>query len=463
MNAWLILVMLSAGAVFDLQEMPIDPGTSSEVTLADLDGTGRAGLAVASAERLVLYFGARSDLRAELRFPPETLLFDIADLNGDGQPDVIALTPDRVYSVPVPRAGADADPWRERFTLDAGALNRPAAPVPTPLVLRRSGRPAVLAVVTGDRLRLYQPDGTEEASYGIGPESPAKMSIGSPFVAVSVWPPQRDGAAQEWRVSRHWTGVPVLPDEIPVDRPVAPPDRELLTAMARRGNADQPETWPAFPLRPGGGPERVLFLYASDGTMDSLVRTRRLFAEAGREATSRLSTIRRYPGRVIPPRNAPPDFNHDGWSDLMLWSADQPTYTVGTLTRTLARQTWPIRVAVHLFEPDRNAFAAMPEWAVTLEVPLGWMMEALGDRFPARHLVCADFNGDNRVDMGLSDAPDHFIAWCSSPVGLRQEPSETVTISGSLDTLLYAVDLDRGGRTSLVFRTDRGVAVLRAR
>lgn len=463
MMAGMALLLLASGLVFDVHELPVDPGVAFETTLADLDGTGRAGLALAFANRLTLYFGARPDRPATLPFPANPLAFDIADLNGDGQPEVIALTPDRVYITTVPRPGSDAEPWREAFAVDAGAVARPAVPVAMPLVLRLPGRPAVVAVAAGDRLRLYRPDGTEVASHGIGPEDPAKVSIGNPFVAVPVWPPQRGDALLEWRISRNWTGIPDLPEGIPVSRPGSASDRARLTAMARHGNPDQPEFWAGFPLRPGGGTERVLFLYAEDGTMDSLVRVRRLYPEGSREATPRLSTARRYPGRVIPPRDNPPDFNHDGWADLLVWSAEQPTYTVGTLARAMTRQTWPVRLAAHLFEPDRNAFAAAPEWSAVLDVPLEWMLDALGDRFPGRHLVCADFNGDGRVDIGLSGAPEQFSAWCSSPLGLRPEPTETVAVSGSLETLSHAADLDRSGRTSLVFRTSRGVAVLRTR
>jgi len=459
MSLWLATVWLMAGAVFEAQEIPVDPGTPYEVTLADLDGSGKGGLAVSYPDRLVCYFGAWSDQEATVPFPAGTLVFDIADLTEDGRPEVLALTGDHLYSTPVPVPGRAAESWTPLFAVSSDAVIRQAVPIPVPLVLRRSGQPAVAALVAGGRLRLYRPDGTETAAYPTGPEAPAKLSIGSPFVAVSIWPPQQGAAALEWRVSRHWTGIPVLPGDIPVGGPAEPPSREQLTGMARHGNPEMPETWPAFPLRSDGGSERVLFLYPADGTTDSLVRVRRVFQEAGRETVPRLSTARRYPGRVIPPADEPPDFNRDGWSDLLLWSADQPTYTVGTLTRTIARQTWPVRLSVHLFEPARNAFSAAPEWGVSLAVPLQWMLEALADR----HLVCADFNGDGRMDIGLSEAPDRYQVWCSSPMGLRTEPSEMVILSAALEQLLYAMDLDRGGRTSLVFRTNRGLAVLRAR
>lgn len=462
MSMWMAAVLLTAGAVFDVQEMPVAPDMPYEVVLADLDGSGKGGLAVVQPDRLVCYFDARSDQTASVSLPPETLVLDIADLTEDGRPEVLALTADRLYSAPVPAAGTEGDSWKMLFAVPSLAVARPAVPVPVPLVVRRPGQAAVVAVMTGGRLRLYRPDGTETASYPAGPEAPAKLSIGSPFVAVSVWPPQRELAGLEWRVSRHWTGVPVLPEDLPVGRPAEPPDRVQLTGMARHGDPEAPGTWPVFPLRSDGNAERVLFLYAADGTADSLVRVRRVFREAGRESAFRLSTARRYPGRVIPPVDLPPDFNHDGWSDLLLWSADQPAYTVGTLARTMVRQTWPVHLAVHLFDPDRNAFSAAPAWGVTLEVPLPWMLDALADRLPVRHLVCRDFNGDGRVDIGLSEAPDRYRVWCSSPLGLRPESSETVRLSAALEQLQYATDLNRTGRTSLVFRTEQGVAVLRA-
>ncbi len=100
-----ILLALLGGAVFDAWEIPLLPGEKASVALADLDGSGRAGLAVARADRLEVYFGARPDARAELPFPKGAACFDVADVNGNGMSEVIALTPEGLYAADVPRPG----------------------------------------------------------------------------------------------------------------------------------------------------------------------------------------------------------------------------------------------------------------------------------------------------------------------------------------------------------------------
>lgn len=463
MIAWATAALLAAGALFDAWEIPLGPGESVQVTLADLDGSGNGGLAVARPGRLEVYPGARPDQRAETVFPPNTVAFDIADFNGDGRPEVLALTPDRLYSAAVPQPGQAAPPWEERFAVSAQDIAQPPVPVPAALVIQPAGQPALLAVPFGDHLRLYRRDGAVARTYPTGPGAPVTLSIGEDFLAVSAWPPQRGTDALEWRISQHWTGVPALPEDIPTRRPVNLPNREQLISLARYADMERPDLWPGFPLRDAGRPDQAQFCYTRDGTLDSLVRVRRMPPESGREATPRVSTARRYPGRVIPPGETPLDVNHDGWADLLLWNAEQPTYTVGTVMRAATRKTWPARVAVHLFDPERNAFSATPFWSVPLEVPLWWMADALADRIPVRHLMCADFNGDGRVDIGFSDAPNQYRIWCSSPIGLRAEPAESPVFSGPLEELLYAADLDRNGRTSLVFRSREHLAILRAR
>ncbi len=453
---------LCCGALFSLQTIPVEQ-PDAQCFFAEADGRGGGDLVVIDGRRLAVHSGAAVEEAFSVVLDPGTTAVDVADIDGDGQPDLIAVAGDRVLDYRLePQASPEP---RVLFSTHSQLSAATPRPFPHVLVVARGGR-SLIALPTEEALELRAPSGEIVESHPIGLDAAHRVSFGQPFSALPVRPPRQGSrGALEMRIIQTSAFVPELPEGLVSLDPAGAPQSGGSVAQAAASRDDRAESWPWFRLRPSApqDDERVFFSYDPDGARETLVRVRRALPPvAGRGRELKLSGVQRYPGLAIPCSGTVPDFNGDGYADLLLWNTAAPAPTVGAVTRALTEGFWSVRLTVHLFEPASGRYSPLPYVVIPLQVPVAWFLADPGSP-PIRQLVLDEFNGNDRTDLLCATAPDKIAVWVSVPSGIRPDPHQEIQLPGPVRRVELRGDLDGDGRTSLVLSGPNAFYVLRAR
>ena len=463
MTSLMAACSLCCGALFSLHTIPVEQ-PDAQCFFAQAGEGGRVDLLVLDGHRLAVHPGALAQASLSVELDPESSAVDVADLDGDGRPDLVVVAGDRVlkYSLE-PSASREPRVLFSAHSLLACATEQPC---PHVLVAARGGRPLIV-LPTAENLELRAPSGEMVESHPTGMDAAHRVSFGQPFSALPVQPPRLGvPGALEMRIIQTAAFVPQLPEGL---APPNPAGAALFGGSAAQAavaaRKDSAESWPWFRLRPTAqqDDERVFYAYDPGGARETLVRVRRaLPPTAGHGRELKLSGVQRYPGLAVPCTAAVPDFNGDGHADLLLWNTAAPVPTVGAVTRALTGGYWSVRLTVHLFEPAAGRYSPVPSAVIPLQVPVAWLLSDPGMP-PVRHLVLDEFNGNDRTDLLCAVAPDKLAVWVSVPSGMRPDPHQVVQLPGPVQRVELRGDLDGDGRTSVVFRAPGAFHVLRAR
>ncbi len=454
---------LCCGVLFSLHTIAVEQ-PDAQCFFAEADGRGGMDLVIIDGRRLDVYPSAQAEKTLSIVLDPESSAVDVADIDGDGLPELIVVARDRLlkYSLDA-RASREPQVLFSAHSQLSTATPRPYSHV---LVVARGGRPLIVLPTT-ENLELRTSSGEIVESHPIGLDVAHRVSFGQPFSALPVQTPRLGpSGALELHVIQTAAFVPELPEGL------APPDL-VGTAQFGGGAAqaalaarkDPPESWPWFRLRPSApqDDERVFFAYDPDGARETIVRVRRaLPTAAGHGRELKLSGPQRYPGLAVPCTTGVPDFNGDGYADLLLWNAVAPVPTVGAVTRAITEGYWAVRLTIHMFDPATGGYSPAPSAVIPLQVPVAWFLADPGAP-PVRHLVLDDFNGNERSDLLCAIAPDKLAVWISVPSGIRPDPHQIIQLPGPIQRVELRGDLDGDGRTSLVLSGPKAFYVVRAR
>lgn len=462
----MISTMLAAafclGALFDVQSIPLDhPNTRTFLAQADADST--ADVFVLAGHTLIAYSSAESNAPLVVQLADNTSVFDVADIDGDRRNEVIAVCGERIVRYALAPAN-QVSPPQDLFSLHTQLSVAVPEPSPFVLVLQHDGKP-VIALPCENTFELRSPEGTLLVSYPIGEDAMRRVSYGSPFLVSPSYPPHIGKLdALEFAVSRSMEFVPELPADLaPVE--ITHTARRRGTWSQTRDAIDQEEdAWPWFPLQPEGPSDRrALYAFAPPDYRTTAIRIREFKSPyaAVRNKDLHVGPERRYPGNLIALEGDLPDFNHDGWIDLLLWSAPEPGMSVDAITRAITSSAWPVRLTTHLFVPEENRFAPTPSAHFECTIPILWFLtpDLAG---PLRNIVLRDFNGDGRTDLGCCVAPNRFCVWLYGENGFNAEPDFAQTFPDAITGVDFRACLDGQGRTSLGLRASRTLYVLRA-
>lgn len=453
-----LLACALATSPVESHEIPVDVSHAvCFVAAADNDGT--ADLFVLDGRLLAIYEDAEAVAPRVVELPEGAAALDVADLEDDGEFEAIVIAGEQIFRVDLSgRATAGPALLFQRETQFSGFASTPKLHV---LVTQWNGE-TCLALPTENALELCHIDGSTIMALPMGIDAPHSALYGQPFRAVPIEPPLVGQAGSlEFRVNRLLAFKPQLPPELAsAESPVAPPYNAVR--RARDAERQPPERWPWFPIRTGDAvSERAAYAFSAGPPQETWVRVRPLGrAIEEQDPNAGFGPLRRYPGNLVLLQDVPPDFNGDGYRDLLLWNAPAPKPTLGAISRVTVRGTWPIAITAHRFVPDAQRFEARPWSGITLEAPVSWFL-AGGSQIPLRHLVWRDINGDGNADFACATDERTFSVWISTAHGFNAQPDFETQFPEPILGIAFEAALEGQRATSIGLRGASRIFVLR--
>jgi len=453
MSAALLPVFLVSAFFFDVWEIPLsDP--AAPVFLAHADADKTTDVFVLNGNNLAAYSTGLKRPPTMAGLPDGTSGFDVADIDEDGVSEIIAVCGDNIMSYKLVPAGSA--PVAKTLFVQHNQLSAPAVqPFPYVMVVRHEGAP-LLALPCENTFELRRFDGALIASYPIGSVTSHRISYGSPFSAAWVDPPQSGPPGSiEAEVNRVIAFEPELPPDLLPVAAQSPGYRRGTLLQARDAAGAGPGSWPWFPLKTDGSTgQRALYALAGPDYRDSVVCVRDAKSEnidlSGKNVV--VGPQRRYPGVLCVLPEDLPDFNGDGYVDLLLWQAPEPGLSVDSLTRVVLGQKWTVNLTAHLFSPRKNRFEPRPAAHIALQIPVDWFMSMTASG-PLRHVVLRDFDGDGRTDLGCAVGRNEWAVWLFGNDGFAARPDFSRQFDEPIEHVEFRASLDGGAATALGLRT----------
>lgn len=450
-NCLLTCLCLSLGIQFDVKRIDL-PHKNAQVTLAKI-GTGKGGdILVVDGSTLTMYGGSALSPHPPMTLEKGTTCFDIADVDGDGVSEVIAIAGDRILLHEFPKAGQPATPAKALFEAHTLLATAEKEPVPYVLVVPHEGTLA-LSLPFENALEMRGLDGTTLMTY---PYVPGRGR----FVAKKVTPSAiACPEAVEYRVEQYLYAEPALPE---------PSEKSELMWGKSWGSGEKPEEWSWFPLNASRAKGPCVLYARERDNPNTRIRMATLRDKENEDATETYESIgkeHKYPGSIITASfySSPklPDFNADGFTDVILWKAPEMGHTADSLTRAISGGTWEVNVTVHLYDPQGGRYQPAPAMAIDYGVPVSRFLPGFYYGCPLGDCILNDFDGDGRTDFACFAREDRFPIWLCRQNGFSRDPDFDAPFPGHLQGVFFT-DLDENGRIAAGLRTDNAFYIVRA-
>ncbi|MFA6243846.1 MAG: hypothetical protein WC655_23085 [Candidatus Hydrogenedentales bacterium] len=438
----LVQVLTLSATVFDVQSMPMaEP--KPQIFYSQGDAHGNAAVCALAGSSLTVYF--RSGEARTLALPDGVGAFDIASLEEGAAPQIVCRIGKQVFAIPLAATGQRIAP----VTLFETENPEPGAAVqafPRTMVISKDGRRG-LVLPFEDAQEFRGLSGELLARYpNAAPENPSVEDMRVYSLAGKMAPLVPGGLA--FIVGDDEMIGTGLPDEF---------------TLAESASGHHEATFRReFPLSSTDSSLRVEYGYHAE-TWDTLITMPLVAPKANaskkNEPPAKKSPARRYPGTIMVDREYAPDFNGDGYTDLLLWSAPKPGLSIDSLIRTAIGNTWPIRLTIHLYSPDKKRFDPAPVTTIAMQVPVFWFVDLGRKRHPFPLWLVRDFDGDGKTDLLLPSKDSELSVWLARD-GFGAAPSETMTFLEPLEQIIASSDVDLKGRTGLVIQGQSRLHIL---
>ncbi len=457
MMGWVAALAVGVLSGFEVQSLPL-PEDDPEVFLVRESTPGKRLFVVQDGRDLRAYpLHGGPVLRASL--PDGVRAYDLADFDGDGQTEILTTDGERVRSIGW-TGGSDRDEIQELFTAPADLPSHFGMPYRYPLAFVRDGS-IFLGLRHNRALGLWSRDGEQVGRYPESVSGSAFDLTESFHLSVSSSRPVESGGELAFTVGRFTAFEPVLPEDLrPADavRALAPAPTPTVADVVEY---DDPERWPWFVVRRGDGTlVRAYYSRSPRRDPETLIALRSLSAEDDLNPLGEVTAPLRYPGLLVLSADEAPDFNGDGFGDLLLWQADQPTGSVDSVVRTLSAGTWPVRLTVHLYSPESGRFEprAHTSRAYRQSIDLLYAVQE-GPGW----LIARDFNGDGRADLALAGAQarNTLSIWLWGKPGLSGDADFSHRFDDPIERIRFVEDIEDAGRYSLGIETKGRLHVVR--
>lgn len=451
-----LFMCAASGALFELHSMPLNADaaqrgpSSALVFFANADNDNVADLFV--LEGNVLSVHSNTGEVRQTTFPAGASVFDVFDLDADGAYDIVAVQGKSIVRLPIALQGDSAEP-KKLFDADSIWSSTFDGPVPRVLVVERAGSSAI-AIPTLNGIQYRKPDGTivEETSHaGIEKFSHARApEFGG------------DQSTLELNYSSNISFQPIDFHEVPGKGPLYYYSESSYRSSLELRNAvaDEPNNWPWFVVHNKQGLVTRAYC-AVDETLMTSVRTCdvQMDKDGFPETIPAPGPARRYPGALVTSPSDFPDFNGDGYKDLLLWTAPTPGISVDALLRAVVGRNWPITLTAHMYSPNKGRFEPEAESTLPFRIPVTWFLEGPS---PLRNPVFADFNGDKKTDLAMCTEENEYSVWLYTD-DFAAIPDESHKFKENITDVELIADVAGNGKTSIVLRSDHYVYALYAK
>lgn len=419
-------LLLAAGDTTAYQIFPYR-AESENASLYLLPGvtSDAANIVILDDTELTVYPSTATRPSIQHTISPDTLLFDLYDSNDDGLPELFTLLPDALLHFPK----ANNQSSVQLFPIEPQLPWEVDQPFLHPIILSYDNS-RLAAIPYQNNITLKNFDGKTISTL------PKILSDSHSIFTIPVKTnPLGSKDAFEFKVDSVLTTAINIPSEL---RPApANPDLDSPTPQRlREAEQREPDQWPTFPLsNDPENSERVIFASSAPEHVHTIIRIRRERPRSDIVQADPISYTpeRIYPGSLTLSPSGFPDFNADGFHDLVLWRMEIPGRSLSTLTSNLQAQTWPIELTVHLYDPEKRLYAARPTARIKTKVSIQFIV-VRQNQSPLRNLSFADINGDGRSDITLSPDPNTLTTWTYDN-GFSREPEYRSTFENPISII----------------------------
>lgn len=436
-------LILSALAAFDTRVIPIDD-LDTGLTLVPAQGGAVRDVLVVQGRTLRAHPLSGTAEPRQVELPKTVTAFDVGDIDNDRVPEVVAVAGKQILRIPF-GSGAPSTLFEHEGMLSQDRDLSYLHP---------------LLVATPDRMLVALPEEKVLALFTPAGERVSEVPL---WTADAPFPPEdfRAYAADrnldngnkslEWSVWRRMDLSPELPRDMRFAGTAmrVPMPERCIYAQERKGVP--PLDWPWFPVRETETEDlSAHFARPSFLSQETIV----CVIAIGVPLQDELA-LPRYPGILVSTWR-PPDFNGDGYNDLVLLRLREPGGSIGNIVRTATHGTLPIELGVHLYQADRGRFDPRPAGRIECRSNVGNVFA----RDPVDAVVMSDLNGDGHSDLGFSPSPREYVIWLWKDQGFSKEPDYSRTFDEPLHPRAYAEDLGGKGRYSIGLSSDEALYVV---
>ncbi len=335
--------------------------------------------------------------------PADTLMFDLVDTNDDFEPELFTLSPDALHH----HSGGAQESITQLFPIEPPLPWKVEQPFLHSLIV--SYLDAYHAAIPYlDTITLKDFKGEVVTTF------PKVLSTTETLFSLPIHPNQvGHSGAFEFRVDTMLT----TPIEVPQalrSTMVHDSYEPLSPRKLRESETLELELWPQFPLRVASeGIPAVLYASHAPEHVNTVIRLKQqvLRSTPNTAEPYRFSSKRIYPGTMAIAESGLPDFNQDGYHDLVLWNIPLPGHSTSALLNSLQRQNWPLNITIHLFDPEKGLYEARPKARIKTHIALQYLFTRQSHS-PLHNLSFADMNQDGASDLVFSPTPEELEVWC---------------------------------------------------
>ncbi|MCC6154256.1 MAG: hypothetical protein IT367_10885 [Candidatus Hydrogenedentes bacterium] len=450
------LIIVACSGIFELHSIPLNADATQRgpslalVFFANADKDDATDLFVLEGNVLSVHTH-RGEVR-QTTFPAGVSIFDVVDLDADGVYEIVAVQGKSIIRLPIALQGEAANAVKlfDAESLYSSTLD---GPVPRVLVIEHMGSPAI-ALPTFTAIQYRRVDGS------LVSETPHDKK--ESFTHGQ----RREFGDTSSALELGYTGFMTF-ETFAGDQPPAKgslyyyAESSYRSSLELRNAASEvPNNWPWFTVHNKQGLVTRAYC-AVDESLMTLVRTCDVQMDKNGfpETVPSPGPARRYPGALVTSPSDFPDFNGDGYKDLLLWTAPTPGISVDALLRAVVGRNWPITLAAHMYSPSKGRFEPEAESTLMFRIPVTWFLEGPS---PLRNPVFADFNGDKKTDLAMCTEENEYGIWYYTD-DFSAIPDEKYTFKENITDIELTADVAGNGKTSIVLRSDRYVYALYAK
>ncbi len=469
-HAIVLLQLFGASHVYVVASVAVEH-KNDPVFFADVDGAGIADLVVQDGYDLHIRLDGGTE--RHIAIPESVAAYDIVNIDDDAASEIVAVRGREVLALELATSTDKQSPAQLLFQADSLYAMGTDAPCRQVLV-KTFQQKLVVLLPKSESLTAFALDGSIVAEFPNLPDAPRY----APEFHSSAWY-DFGGLAPGTNSTVVWQAkelIPDLPPELqPPQLPLAithnkPADSNIEPPLSARFSFDNGEykgSWDGVIVSRDTNSVRYAMLRSDEnGNTLAFMREVPLTSEGEDWTNATNGPVRRYPGRILSryrwsandTLSERSDFNGDGFMDLILWDAPKPGMSVESIMRTVVSRSWPIRMTVHLYSPDKQRFEPKPAYAINCKVPVTWFL-AHG---PFENLILADFDGDQKTDIALGTDENEIQVWLAAD-GFSRDPDWSHTFPEPIEETLQTVDLSGKGRTSILLRGEKNLYLLQAR